>query len=152
MNVRQFEKDRFFVGSENGEEPYIVDISELDGNSWCSCRDFECRHQPKVMREIEQFGKVLSYRRCKHIQAVLELAKSNNGELTKTKEVVAPASKPTGELTDEDVHLFNSARYHKLYDSLGNNQETNSVSEESSPTNSGHSNHRFNPFRRNRQE
>ena len=72
MRVNLYEYGRYLVSSEKaGEEQYLVDIYELDENGWCNCRDFECRHQPKVTREIERYGKVLSYSRCKHIQAAL---------------------------------------------------------------------------------
>ena len=48
---------------------YAVDLAELDGNGWCSCHDFEKRHQPLWQRLTPPERKETPPR-CKHIKDV----------------------------------------------------------------------------------
>jgi hypothetical protein len=61
MIVIPFEYGRCFVETIRGDL-YLVDLLEYEGNGWCNCRDFECRHQPLLERGDP------TIRRCKHLK------------------------------------------------------------------------------------
>lgn len=70
------EHGRFYVKSGSGDE-YLVDIEEYEGNGFCACRDFECRHQPALERELDATGRIGAHRRCKHIVMVMNHLAAN---------------------------------------------------------------------------
>lgn len=59
--MRHLEDDRYFVDGSNGEE-YLLELNAYDGNGFCSCRQFECMHQPYLERGDR------TIRQCKHLQ------------------------------------------------------------------------------------
>jgi hypothetical protein len=62
--VVPFEVGRYWVQVGQGGR-YLVDLAEYDGNGWCGCMQFQCRHQP----ELERSTSVM--RRCKHLLAAV---------------------------------------------------------------------------------
>lgn len=53
MTVHQIDGEpyRFFVDSDRPvADRYLCDLEEYDGNGWCSCKNFEMKHQPKLVR------------------------------------------------------------------------------------------------------
>ena len=70
MQIYQFERDRYFCNE------YLVEIDSYHGNGWCSCRDFACRHQPKL-EKAENCGIKLPLQRCKHIIEVMAWVNTN---------------------------------------------------------------------------
>lgn len=71
------ERGRFWVGSESGAEPYLVDLEEFGGNGWCACKHFETRMQPKLVEAEERRAKA-PVLRCKHLEAVLRQLEARN--------------------------------------------------------------------------
>jgi hypothetical protein len=63
----------FYVSSETGpDDGYKVDMGALGGNGFCTCRDFQCRCEPRYVnnRQIVHYGRA-ERSQCKHINAVL---------------------------------------------------------------------------------
>jgi hypothetical protein len=62
----------FHASSVDDKDPYTVAMLENDGNGACSCRDFQCRCQPRWNKtgKVEEYGSV-NRTRCKHINAVI---------------------------------------------------------------------------------
>jgi hypothetical protein len=47
MNVIPLrERARFFVESESGEDPYLVDLLEYRRQGWCNCKNFAVTIEP----------------------------------------------------------------------------------------------------------
>lgn len=69
------ERGRFWVESESGAEPYLVDVEEFAGNGWCACTDFEKRKLPKLAEAEERRAKV-PIMRCKHLEAALAMGRN----------------------------------------------------------------------------
>ena len=100
MSMKAYEMDRFYVTSRN--ENYLIDISELCGNGWCGCKDFQYRHLPTLEQEINRTGRIQQIRRCKHLKfAAQELLKSTEGQFTTFKEVNA-----AGDTDDEKIDRY----------------------------------------------
>lgn len=63
---------RFFVTSQTGDPElvYLVDLQSFWGAGQCTCKDFEMRHQPFLVRGDKSGSDRL---RCKHIRLVRSL-------------------------------------------------------------------------------
>ena len=56
---------RFRVSSRQPSvPPYLVDLGAYKGNGQCDCKDFQCRHQPKLERGAAPHPS----RRCFHVK------------------------------------------------------------------------------------
>jgi hypothetical protein len=62
------------TSEESPGDEYLVDMGALDGNGFCTCRDFQCRCEPRYVatRTAVNYGRT-ERTRCKHINAVLLL-------------------------------------------------------------------------------
>lgn len=70
VRVTHIDEWRFSVPSEtDGEDPYLVDLAEFDGNGQCSCPHFQMRLEPVLSRGINT-----DFMRCKHIDAAMDFA------------------------------------------------------------------------------
>jgi len=65
--VNEFELLRFLVRSSTTSEEYLVDLAALNGNGSCTCKDFQCRIEPKLSR-----GQKPPRYLCKHLRAARE--------------------------------------------------------------------------------
>ena len=70
IQVEQYEFGRYYFTAESGET-HLIDIKEFDGNGFCSCRDFQYRHLPTLVREQEAGRPYSANKQCKHIKALL---------------------------------------------------------------------------------
>jgi hypothetical protein len=60
------------TSEESPGDEYLVDMGALDGNGFCTCRDFQCRCEPRFVatRKIVHYGRA-GRSQCKHLNAVL---------------------------------------------------------------------------------
>lgn len=68
--VVHYEASRYFVQIEEGGM-YLVDLDEFN-SGFCSCRDFECRHLPKLMKMLDDGEITFPKTECKHIAYLRE--------------------------------------------------------------------------------
>lgn len=57
----------YFVRSEHTSEEYLVDLASYGGNGACTCKDFQCRIEPKLSR-----NETPPRKHCKHLRAARE--------------------------------------------------------------------------------
>lgn len=61
---------RYWVESESGETPYLVDIDAYWGNGWCNCKDFQTDKEKELSALLPSERNWTDQRyRCKHIRA-----------------------------------------------------------------------------------
>lgn len=68
MQVTPHERLRFYVESQSGQKPYLVDLGTYWGHGSCDCLHFKCRIEPKLARG----ERPTSRRACKHLAAARE--------------------------------------------------------------------------------
>lgn len=83
MNLRQHDAPgRYWVESESGGPPYLVDLLAHDCVGECGCKDYEFRVRPAQVKEPNN-----RFHRCKHIsaarEAYLDLVLHRMAELTR---------------------------------------------------------------------
>jgi hypothetical protein len=67
VKATHHEEFTFFVTSDAGKPDYIVDMLEYDGIGKCTCPDFACKKEPRLVA-----GERTKAFRCKHIRAASE--------------------------------------------------------------------------------
>ena len=98
MNIKPFDIDRYYVND------YLVDLSEFEGNGWCSCRDFQYRHQPKLQK-AEDCGIKPPTSRCKHILLLMTHLNPTIECVQNTKEGNDSLAQETGSLNDSHEEI-----------------------------------------------
>lgn len=66
---------QFLVESFSGESPYLVDISNYNGNGQCDCTHFKTRLEPRLSRGEGPSPEL----QCKHIDLVLAAIAKREG-------------------------------------------------------------------------
>lgn len=66
INIQKIDRDTYLFKSNSGKE-YFIDMEEFNGNGRCGCRDFECRHLPKLQKLQDQGITSFPEYACKHI-------------------------------------------------------------------------------------
>lgn len=72
MNVRPYEKLRYYVQSESLKDEYLVDLSAYAGNGQCDCPNFKYKLGPKLQKIHPMDLAPNSVTMCKHIRAARE--------------------------------------------------------------------------------
>lgn len=67
MQVTPYDRLRFLVESESGQQKYLVDLCSHNGLGRCYCKDFSCRVEPEIKK-----GGLKRHRMCKHLHAARE--------------------------------------------------------------------------------
>jgi hypothetical protein len=81
MKIESLGMSTFFVRLTPEGGLYYIDMDELSGNGFCACRDFECRHLPKLEHQIDKKGEITEFSRCKHIIAVIDYLSKKDGSI-----------------------------------------------------------------------
>ena len=76
--VVHYEANRYFVQIGLGGL-YLVDLDEFN-SGYCSCRDFECRHLPKLMKMLDEGSTDFPKTECKHISFLIKYLKGAGDE------------------------------------------------------------------------
>lgn len=74
--VVHYETNRYLVQIDEGGL-YLVDLDEF-GSGFCSCRDFECRHLPQLMKMLDDGAITFPKVECKHIKHLLKHLKAKS--------------------------------------------------------------------------